>query len=182
MLTGLPITLRWAYKIPFAIQWAWPVPLFILAYLAPDSPWWLVRKGRIEDAERSIQRLSSNMSPSQIQLKLAMMVHTDAYEKTLQTESSYWDCFKGTNLRRTEIACMILAAQTWAGEAFAYNATYFFTQAGLAPSDAYKMNFGATALAFVATCISWLLMTYAGRRYVYPWVKSSPPLRRSYSS
>ena len=38
---------------------------------------------------------------------------------------------------------MILAAQTLAGEAFAYNATYFFTQAGLEASDAYKMNFGA---------------------------------------
>lgn len=115
-------TTQWAYRIPFAVQWAWPIPLFILALLAPDSPWWLIRKGRVADAERSLQRLSSNMSESEVQLKVAMMVHTNAYEETLQTESSYRDCFRGTNLRRTEIACMILVAQTLAGEAFAYNA------------------------------------------------------------
>lgn len=109
-------TTKWAYKIPFAVQWAWPIPLFILAWLAPDSPWWLVRKGRVPDAEKSMSRLSSNMTPEEVHMKVAMMVHTNAYEKTLQTESSYWDCFKGTNLRRTEIACMILAAQTLAGE------------------------------------------------------------------
>lgn len=115
-------TSKWAYEIPFAIQWVWPVPLFLLAFMAPDSPWWLIRRGRVEDAERSLKRLSSGVSDSEIQLKVAMMVHTNAYEEQLQTESSYWDCFKGTNLRRTEIACMILAAQTFAGEAFAYNA------------------------------------------------------------
>ena len=115
-------TTKWAYKIPFAIQWAWPIPLFMLTWLAPDSPWWLVRKGRLDDAEQSLRRLSSNTSESQIQLKVAMMVHTNAYEESLHMESSYWDCFKGTNLRRTEISCMILAAQTLAGEQFAYNA------------------------------------------------------------
>lgn len=30
---------QWGYRIPFAIQWVWPIPLFILTFLAPDSPW-----------------------------------------------------------------------------------------------------------------------------------------------
>lgn len=115
-------TTQWAYRVPFAVQWAWPLPLFVLALLAPDSPWWLIRKGRVGDAEKSLQRLSSSVSETEVRLKVAMMVHTNAYEETLHTESSYRDCFRGTNLRRTEIACMILVAQTLAGEAFAYNA------------------------------------------------------------
>lgn len=45
-----------------------------------------------------------------------------------------------------------------------FSRTYFFTQAGLSASDAYKMNFGCYGLAFIATCISWVLMTYIGRR------------------
>ncbi|KAK0765848.1 hypothetical protein N5P37_001788 [Trichoderma harzianum] len=143
----------WSFRIPFAIQWAWPIPLFILALLAPDSPWWLVRKGRLADAEKSIRKLSSGLTDTQVKQKLAMMA-----------ESSYRDCFKGTNLRRTEIACMILSAQTLPGEAMCYSASYFFTQAGLPSADAYKLNLGSIALAFIATCLSWVLMTFFGRR------------------
>lgn len=45
-------------RIPFAIQGVWCVPLFLIALFAPDSPWWLVRKGRLADAEISLARLS----------------------------------------------------------------------------------------------------------------------------
>ncbi|KAL7943563.1 general substrate transporter [Trichoderma barbatum] len=154
----------WSFRIPFAIQWAWPVPLFILTLPAPDSPWWLVRKGRLADAEKSIRKPSSGLTDTQVKQKLAMMVHTDKFEKAVQAESSYRDCFKGTNLRRTEIACVILAAQTLPGQAMCYSASYFFTQAGLPSADAYKLNLGSIALAFIATCLSWVLMTFFGRR------------------
>lgn len=36
---------QWAYRIPFAVQWVWPVPIIIGVALAPESPWWHVRKG-----------------------------------------------------------------------------------------------------------------------------------------
>jgi SP family general alpha glucoside:H+ symporter-like MFS transporter len=160
-------TTEWSYKIPFAIQWWWPVPLFVLTYLAPDSPWWLVRKERYADAQKSIIRLSSGLSPEEVQQKLAMIVHTNNFEKALQTESSYRDCFRLKNLRRTEIACMSLCSQCFSGEIFAYGSTYFLVQAGLKSSDAYKMNFGATGLAFLATCSSWVLMTFLGRRTIF---------------
>lgn len=93
-----------------------------------------------------------------------MMVHTDNLEKDMKTETSFLDCFRSTNLRRTEIACMVLSAQQLSGEAFAYGSTYFFSQAGLSPSDSYKLNFGGTAIAFVATCGAWVMMHFLGRR------------------
>lgn len=80
---------QWGFRIPFAIQWVWPVPLFIMAWFAPDSPWWLVRKGRLAEAEKSLVRLSSGLSAAEIRLKLALMVHTDNLEKAMKTESSY---------------------------------------------------------------------------------------------
>jgi MFS transporter, SP family, general alpha glucoside:H+ symporter len=155
---------EWSYRVPFGIQWFWPVPLFFLAWAAPDSPWWLVRKGRLADAEKSLVRLSSRSTPEETRLKLAMMVHTDNLEKAMKTESSYWDCFRSTNLRRSEIACMVLAAQCLSGEVFAYGSTYFFSQAGFSSSDTYKLNFGSMAVAFIATCGSWVLMNWFGRR------------------
>ncbi|KAM5356810.1 hypothetical protein ACJ41O_003456 [Fusarium nematophilum] len=154
----------WAFRIPFALQWIWPIPLFLLAYFAPDSPWWLVRRGRLDDAENALRRLGPGLTEDQIKQKVAMMVHTDEFERAVRTESSYWDCFKGSNLRRTEIACMTLCCQSLPGQVMCYNASYFFIQAGLSPDEAYKLNFGSIALAFVATCVSWVLMTYLGRR------------------
>ena len=51
---------QWAYRIPFAMQWVWPIPLMVMCVLAPESPWWLVRHGRPEEARKSLIRLMSN--------------------------------------------------------------------------------------------------------------------------
>ena len=157
-------TTEWSFRVPFGVQWVWPVPLFAIAYFAPDSPWWLTRRGRLADAEHAIRRLSSNLSDEEIRLKLAMIVQTNNLEKAMKTESSYLDCFRGTNLRRTEIACFVLAAQSVSGQPFAYSNTYFFIQAGLSSSNAYKLSLVASAVAFVGTCVSWVLMAFWGRR------------------
>ena len=98
---------------------------------------------------------------------LAMMVHTVRLEKEMTTGASYLDCFRGTNLRRTEICCLTFAGQVMSGSTFAYGPTYFFEQAGMAPSNAYKMNVGGTALAFTGTVLSWFLISRFGRRTLY---------------
>lgn len=74
---------QWAYRIPYALQWMWPVPLLIGVCLAPESPWWLVRKGRIEDAKRSLLRLTSLDRDLDFDADetIAMMVHTTALEE-----------------------------------------------------------------------------------------------------
>ena len=48
--------------IPFALQWILPIPLAIGIYLAPESPWWLIRKGRTEDAGKVVRRLRAKDS------------------------------------------------------------------------------------------------------------------------
>ncbi|CRK25865.1 hypothetical protein BN1723_018244, partial [Verticillium longisporum] len=45
---------EWSYRIPYALQWIWPVPIMIGVYFAPESPWWLIRKGRVDDAKHSL--------------------------------------------------------------------------------------------------------------------------------
>lgn len=106
---------KWGYKIPFAIQWVWPVGLILGISFAPDSPWYLLRKGRLEDAEHSLQRLSQNLTDRDIKNTLAMMVRTDEAEKELQSGTSYLDCFRGVDLRRTEIVVMAYVIQYLSG-------------------------------------------------------------------
>lgn len=112
---------EWGYKIPFALQWVWPIFLIPAIYLAPESPWYLVRMGRLEDAERSIRRLQSKDSHIDPAKTLSSIVYTNNLEIQLSVGTSYFDCFKGDELRRTEIACMCFAGQILSGITFAYN-------------------------------------------------------------
>lgn len=125
VLKGLSTnTTQWGYKVPFAVQWAWPVPLFIVALLAPESPWFLVRTGKLESAKRSLQRLSQPDHNVDHDATIALMVHTDKLEKEEQAGVTFADCFKGTNRRRTEIAIMCFVSQVTDGGALAYSATF----------------------------------------------------------
>uniref|UniRef100_A0A060TAD9 ARAD1D18106p n=1 Tax=Blastobotrys adeninivorans TaxID=409370 RepID=A0A060TAD9_BLAAD len=158
---------QWSYRIPFAVQWAWPLPLFIILWFCPESPWWLVRQGRYKDAEKVVKRLSSKNDQSHTRQMVSMMIRTNEMEQEIDSGSSWIDCFKGIDLRRTEIACVTFMGQVSTGSAFAYSASYFFTQAGLSAADAYKINLGGTAIAFIGTIIAWFLMARFGRRPIY---------------
>lgn len=161
---------EWAYRIPYSLQWIWPLPLFVGIYIAPESPWWLVRKGRIEDAKRALLRLTSLNRETDFDADetLVMMVHTTALEKKITQGASYWDCFKGSDLRRTEIVCMVWAIQNLSGDSFSNYSTYFLEQAGLDASDAYSFAVGQYAINMAGVFGAWFLMSLGiGRRSLY---------------
>ncbi|KKK22338.1 hypothetical protein P175DRAFT_0440885 [Aspergillus ochraceoroseus IBT 24754] len=161
---------EWAYRIPYALQWMWPVPLFIGIFLAPESPWWLVRKGRTEEAKKSLLRLTSTNRDTEFDADetIAMMVHTTALEEKITTGASYWDCFKGTDRRRTEIVCMVWAIQNLSGNSFSNYSTYFLQQAGLPTSTAYSFAMGQYGINMVGVFGAWFLMSRGiGRRTLY---------------
>ncbi|KAH6974285.1 general substrate transporter [Ilyonectria sp. MPI-CAGE-AT-0026] len=159
---------EWSYRIPFAIQWAWPPFLIVAIFFAPESPWWLVRNGRLEEAEQSLRRLCS--APDDVinpKNTIAMMSRTIETEREMNTGGSFLDCFKGENRRRTEIAMIGWGCQLLPGFAVQNYITYFFTLAGLATSDAFYMSIGNAGLAFVGTVSSWFMMTRFGWRTLY---------------
>lgn len=161
---------EWAYRIPYSLQWMWPLPLFIGITFAPESPWWLVRKGRTQDAKRALLRLTSLDRETDFDADetISMMVHTTALEKKITTGASYLDCFKGTDLRRTEIVCMVWAIQNLSGNSFSNYSTYFLEQAGLPPSKSYAFAMGQYGINMVGVFGAWFLMSLGvGRRTLY---------------
>ncbi|KAK5113205.1 hypothetical protein LTR62_003541 [Meristemomyces frigidus] len=156
----------WSWRFCYAVQWAWPLPLFILILFAPESPWWLVRNDRVEDAQKALSQLD-NKGPDSHRQTLAQITRTLKMEAAIESGSSYFDCFKGTDLRRTEIICMTFAGQVMSGSAFAYGPTYFFEQAGISVNNAYQIAVGGTGIAFIGTVLSWFLLTRFGRRTLY---------------
>ncbi|KAL4999843.1 general substrate transporter [Aspergillus recurvatus] len=158
---------EWSYRIPYAVQWIWPAPLFVVAVFMPESPWWQVRHGQYAAAEKTVQGLMAKKEKHNARQVVAMMIHTDNIESEIEAGSSYVDCLKGSNLRRTEIACVTFAGQVLSGSQFAYSGTYFFEQAGMGADDSYKLALGGTAIAFIGTVLSWFLMKGFGRRSMY---------------
>ena len=148
----------------------WPVPLLIGVALAPESPWWLVRKGRYADAKHALLRLTSKSSDTEFNADetIDMMRHTTELEQELTSGASYFDCFRGTDLRRTEIVCMIWAIQNLSGNSFSGYSSYFLEQAGLADSTSYDFALGQYAINMVGVFGAWGLMALgAGRRTLF---------------
>jgi len=147
---------QWGYRIPFAIQWVWPVPIIIGVALAPESPWWLVRQGRKADAIASLQRLTGGVNEGNATTEetVAMMIHTNELEREMEKGTSYLDCFKGVNLRRTEIVCLTWVAQNLCGAGLMGYSTYFYTQAGLDPRNSFNMSLAQYGLGMVGTIFS----------------------------
>lgn len=158
----------WSYRIPFAVQWVWPVILFIPISMAPDSPWWLIRKERLADVRLAFGRLISTRSTVNVDIAIDTMVHTTNVEKEFQAGTSYLDCFKGVDLRRTEISAIGLMIQSVSlGNVMAF-AVYFFQQAGIDSSASFSLGIGQYALGLVGTLISWVLLARnVGRRPLY---------------
>jgi len=154
-----------AYRIPIALQWLFPTPLAILLFCAPESPWWLVRKGRLEQAAKSIERLGrkSRVIPTET---VAMMRRVIENEKTSGTPG-YGELFRGTDLRRTLIVCGVYAAQNLTGNLIANQAVYFFRQAGISVETAFVLGLVTSALQMVMVMLSWILTAYFGRRSIY---------------
>jgi SP family general alpha glucoside:H+ symporter-like MFS transporter len=158
----------WAYRIPYALQWMWPVPLIVGIAFAPESPWWLVRQGKVEEASHVLKRLANpGTPPSHIEEALAQIKITDDFEKSINEGTSYFDCFKGVDLRRTEIVCVTWLVQSAAGSTFFGYSTYFYRAAGLASGDAFSLSLGQYAIGGVGTVLSWALMGYFGRRTLH---------------
>jgi SP family general alpha glucoside:H+ symporter-like MFS transporter len=125
-------TTAWSYRIPFALQWIFPIPISFAVWFAPESPWWLIRQNRFEDARATLRRLrtkpatiSDDEFATTLRGAMETMIQTNEREKKMQSGTSYKDCFNGVDKRRTEITCMAWTIQTLCGSTFMGFSTYF---------------------------------------------------------
>lgn len=105
---------------------------------APESPYWLVRQGRKEDARKALLQLTSAKNRPDIEQMLLGIEQTDLLEQEMESTTTFIDCFRGSNLPRTEISVMVYLIQVIGGNPLIGYANYFFEQAGLSSSNAFN--------------------------------------------
>ncbi|KAM5364343.1 hypothetical protein ACJZ2D_011540 [Fusarium nematophilum] len=158
----------WSYRIPFALQWAWPPLIMIGTLFAPESPWWLVRKERFDDARRSILKLVSQCDvPFNPDAQVALLKATNEMEMENSAGMNYWHCFMRSDLRRTEIASISYTAQALCGSVLMGYSVQFYLEAGLSPERALDFNVIQYSVGAIGVVLSWFWMSRFGRRTIY---------------
>ncbi|VTT83770.1 unnamed protein product [Fusarium fujikuroi] len=158
---------HWAWRGALATQGIFIVILAAGLPFAPETPWYLVRKGKIEEAKKSLIQLYG--TGVDIDAKLATIKETIAEEQAASAEEASWiQCFKGTDLIRTMISMGVFVCQHFVGIIFVLGySTYFFQLAGLETSRSFDLGVGVTACGVLGNICSWFVVNSFGRRKIF---------------
>ncbi|KAL4885970.1 hypothetical protein BJY04DRAFT_205208 [Aspergillus karnatakaensis] len=152
------------WRIPIMTQIIPPGLLMFGLLLLPESPTWLLIKGRREDATRAFRRY--NGEGFNVEAAMAVAETSIAKEeeaKKVQEGSSWLECFRGTNLRRTIIIVMVYISQQFIGVGFVSGyLTHYFRLAGV--NDPLAIGQVANAVQLFGNICSWPLVDRVGRR------------------
>lgn len=117
------------WRVAVYTQWGMIGLMGIIFVFLPESPWWLVSKGRLDDAERILQRLRGHVDGEDVKKEVERMAATIDEERQLAIErgrTGQFAVFKGTNLKRFLIAMWPKFMQGFVGlTLFNTYATYF---------------------------------------------------------
>jgi hypothetical protein len=132
---------------------------------SPRSPWWLVSKGKEDQALHSLHRLGYSASSGEDAKRLSNIKVT-LEEIREETEGvTYLECFRASNLRRTIISIAPLSVQQFTGIVFAASySTYYAELAGYSTDAAFKLQIVQQVLSMIGNVISWYLIDKVGRR------------------
>nr|XP_019042670.1 hypothetical protein I302_08374 [Kwoniella bestiolae CBS 10118]OCF21600.1 hypothetical protein I302_08374 [Kwoniella bestiolae CBS 10118] len=157
---------RNAYRIPFAIQWIFPAIMLAGLPFAPESPWYLARREYNDQARLVLKVLGTK----DLDLHFRQIQETIALEDHYAAQTTYTQCFKGSDRRRTIIALMVFILQQISGVIFVLGySTYFFQLAGFATSDSFKLGVGVTAIGVFGNLTALYSVNKLGRRTLFLW-------------
>ena len=157
---------QWQYLIVILCQFFVPIGYITFYAFLPESPRYLVYKGRFDEAEAVLRSLSNHPErvPQEVQLLRAQVEE----QRELHAASSIADCFRGTNLRRTIIAMSVQILQQAQGVSFIQNFIVTFMQQ-LGFPDALRTNVIITGVSFAVHIVTFLTFDKLGRRPNLSW-------------
>ncbi|KAH8812932.1 putative high-affinity glucose transporter [Xylogone sp. PMI_703] len=152
---------RWQYLAVILCQLMVPVGYISLYVFLPESPRYLVYRGRFSEAEMVLRSLSNK--PETITQEVQLLKAQVEEQRELHKASSIIDCFRGPNLRRTIIAMGVQILQQAQGVSFIQNFIVTFMQQ-LGFPDPLRTNLMVTGCSFGVHIITFLTFDKMGRR------------------
>ncbi|KAI9818286.1 MAG: High-affinity glucose transporter rgt2 [Phylliscum demangeonii] len=152
-----------SYRIPIAIQFAWAIILIVGMLILPETPRFLIKQGRPEQAARSLSRLRRlDVSHPALIEELAEIEANHQYELSLG-KATYVDCVRGTLGKRLATGCLLQALQQLTGINFIfYYGTQFFKNSGI--SNAFTITMITNVVNVASTFPGLYMVEKWGRR------------------
>jgi SP family general alpha glucoside:H+ symporter-like MFS transporter len=150
------------YLVALGVQWIFSIAPLLVAIYLPESPAYLVRQKRMDEAKHSIDCLFAPKNDTDAILeKFRVLV---AEEERLNEGISYISCFKGTQMRRTWVAIYANFLPPLFGLPLVSSGSYFLQQLGM--KNFYSLLFLVIGIVigFIGNLGSTWTMTHVGRR------------------
>ncbi|EKC97194.1 hexose transporter [Trichosporon asahii var. asahii CBS 8904] len=114
---GLYIQSSWSWRFPTLFQLAGPVVVIAMLFDMPESPRWLMKQGRVDDAHRVLAKHHANGDMDDPLVLHEMQEIRAALEaEKEQQQTSYLDFFKTpANRRRLFVILVISVGTNWVG-------------------------------------------------------------------
>ncbi|KAL4944639.1 hypothetical protein BDV06DRAFT_220043 [Aspergillus oleicola] len=155
---------QWAYRLAILLQLVAPLILGVGSFFMPESPRWLIGRGRDAEALKILKLLRRGTPIESIEEETAMLVAAEE-ESRASLHNSWIECFKGTNLRRTLIIIGVQCWQQAQGNSFIQSyGVVFLQQIGI--QDTYKTQILLTLSQALACGFGFYLPDRFGRRPV----------------
>lgn len=158
-----------AWQIPIICQIPLALILGVGVLMFPESPRWLLTKGREEAARKSFARFN-NLDPwhPEITKQLQEVQAYIEHEKLTGKTTSWIEIFRGTNKKRTLVSTLIVLGQAISGGKFISTyASIFLAGAGI--SNTYLIILTVVCSGLAGGLIAPWIIEHGGRRFALLW-------------
>lgn len=158
-----------SYRIPIAVQFAWALVLMTGLLFLPETPRYLIKVGKKEQAAKSLSRLRRlPVDNPYLQEELAEVEANYQHELSLG-DSSYRDFLQYHTLgKRLMTGCLLQALQQLTGVNFIfYYGTSFFTNSGI--SNPFVVSMITSSINVASTFPGLYAVEALGRRKLLFW-------------
>lgn len=153
---------RKSYMIPLAVQSTVPVFLFVCTLSLPESPQWLVAKGRIDQARTNLQKLRA-FGERGVQEELRIIKLSEQTERELRADGDFWEIFTRQHLQRTLTAGSFYSLNQISGVILSTTySTVFLADMGI--KDPFSLTVIASCCTLAGTTVAPFVIDRSGRR------------------
>ncbi|KAJ7165683.1 general substrate transporter [Mycena crocata] len=158
----------WAWRLPLLLQVAPPLIVMSLVWLCPESPRWLISRGRVEEARQILIDYHSNDGKVNAVIELQMAEFQE--QIAIKREGAFWDysMLFSTRNKRWRMVCLSLMCvngQLAGNGLITYFLTVMMKNAGVtSPHTQLVYNFANSILSAFGAFLGASLTDRIGRR------------------